>query len=164
MLLVVVGIALIIIITMLYTDRERDKKEIKLLNKDIETDRQTIQSMQLTINALNKSYQELKATIPSIIQENRKNAVTTSRSVLKGKISEEIVPLLPDFPYQISDCKFFGSPVDFVIFDGMSNGTINNIIFMDVKTGKASLSPIQRKIRDAVNEGRLIWKTYVREN
>jgi predicted Holliday junction resolvase-like endonuclease len=28
--------------------------------------------------------------------------------------------LFPDFPYELSDCKFSGQPIDFIVFKNMS--------------------------------------------
>ena len=93
-----------------------------------------------------------------------KNAVEVSRRVIKGKVSEEIFPLMSGCPYVASDMKFMGMPIDYLIFDGLSDvkdakGEINKIYFADIKTGNASLSLAQRKIRDAVAEGRVGWVT-----
>jgi len=95
------------------------------------------------------------------ISKERADAVETSRSVLKGKIGEQISPLLPDFyeKYEPSDARFLGSPIDFVIFKNMSifkeEKQPIEVILLDVKTGKSSLSPLQNAIKKAVEEGRV---------
>ncbi len=90
--------------------------------------------------------------------------VQQSRNVLKGKLSEELFPLLAECPYLPADMKFFGSPVDYLILNGYSEakdngGDFTEIIFADIKTGNARLSPHQRKIKRAVQEGRVRWET-----
>lgn len=90
----------------------------------------------------------------------RARILEQSRSVLKGKISEQIAPLLSDFEYNLADARFLGSPIDYIIFDGMSdNKDVYNLIFMDVKKGKATLTLREEKIREAVDSGRFKWKT-----
>lgn len=89
-----------------------------------------------------------------------------SRAVLKGKIGEQLAPLLPDFRYNPADARFIGSPIDYIIFDGYSEahegqGNIRKIVFMDVKTGNAKLSPIQKKVEEAVMYGAVEWETLV---
>ena len=48
----------------------------------------------------------------------RKDSVNRSRSTLKGRISEQMAPLLPEFPFSSADARFIGNPIDFVVFDG----------------------------------------------
>lgn len=88
-----------------------------------------------------------------------------SRSTLKGKIAEQMAPVLPGFSYNPADARFIGSPVDYVIFDGLTRvadegeGEIR-IVFMDVKKGSgAALTRTQRLIRQAVEQKALSWKT-----
>jgi predicted Holliday junction resolvase-like endonuclease len=100
---------------------------------------------------------EWKATtLAQAIEENRADAVDTSRAVLKGKIAEQIAPLLPGFlaKYNPADARFIGSPIDYLIFKGMSKGDDSEdpieIVLLDIKTGKAGLNGGQRKIEAAV--------------
>ena len=87
----------------------------------------------------------------------RKDAVRRSRSVTAGKVLEQLVPWLPDFRYDPRDARFLGSPVDFVVFDGLSNGTLERVVFVEVKSGDADLSTRERRVRDAVRAGRVEW-------
>ena len=103
-----------------------------------------------------------KATeLMKTVQEERADAVDTSRAVLKGKIAEQIAPLLPGFPakYNPADARFIGSPIDYLIFRNMSKGKDSEdpieIVLLDVKTGNAGLNPVQRKIETAAEEKRI---------
>jgi predicted Holliday junction resolvase-like endonuclease len=94
----------------------------------------------------------------------RQDALGRSRAVLKGKIGEQMAPVLPEFRYNPADARFLGSPVDYIIFDGYSEakegiGKIRRIVLMDVKTGKAKLSPIEKKVKEAVAAGLVEWET-----
>lgn len=94
----------------------------------------------------------------------RRTQLTQSRRVLKGKLSEELFPILAACPYLPADMRFIGAPIDYLILDGYSDakddgGAFREIIFADVKTGSARLSTHQRKIRDAVRAGRVRWET-----
>ena len=93
----------------------------------------------------------------------RREAVERSRAVLKGKIGEQMAPLLPEFRYEPADARFIGSPVDYIVFEGYSKGEPRRIVFVDVKTGKSSLSPIERKVREIVEKRRVDWETVVLE-
>jgi predicted Holliday junction resolvase-like endonuclease len=87
----------------------------------------------------------------------RQDAVQRSLAVTAGKVYEQLVPYLPDFPFNPKDVRFLGSPVDFVVFDGLSDGHITRIVFVEVKTGGAELSTRERRVRDAVRDSRIEW-------
>lgn len=89
----------------------------------------------------------------------RSDAVRRSQSVTRGKITEHLIPYFPDFPYNPKDARFLGSPVDLVVFDGLSEGSIREIVFVEIKTAKnPSLSPRERALRDCVCEKRVVYK------
>jgi len=87
----------------------------------------------------------------------RQDAIQRSQGVTLGKITEHFVPYLPDFTFNPKDARFLGSPIDFVVFDGLSEGQLRAIIFVEVKTGKGQLSTRERRIRDAVTDGAVEW-------
>jgi predicted Holliday junction resolvase-like endonuclease len=87
----------------------------------------------------------------------RQDAVQRSLAVTAGKVYEQLVPYLPGFPFNPKDVRFLGSPVDFVVFDGLSDGQITRIVFVEVKTGAAELSTRERRVRDAVQGARVEW-------
>lgn len=87
----------------------------------------------------------------------RKDSVSRSRSVVSGKVQEHLTPLFPEFIAQFNprDARFLGSPLDFVVFDGLDDGEVRRVVFVEVKTGRASLSTRERRVRDAVVDGRV---------
>jgi predicted Holliday junction resolvase-like endonuclease len=89
----------------------------------------------------------------------RKDALTRSRAVLKGKIGEQMAPLLAAFPFQPADARFIGSPVDYIVFDGYSTNNPREIVLIDIKTGNAQLSSTERRIAKLVNTKRVRWMT-----
>ena len=91
------------------------------------------------------------------VERERKDAARRSLSVLGGRASEQLVPLLPGFyeEYSPSDARFLGSPVDYVVFDGLKEGDLRRVILVEVKTGTAKLSRNEREVRRAIEEGRV---------
>jgi predicted Holliday junction resolvase-like endonuclease len=87
----------------------------------------------------------------------RQDAIQRSQSVTTGKVFEQLVPYLPDFRFNPKDARFLGSPVDFVVFDGLSEGSVRRVVFVEVKTGLAGLSTRERRVRDAVQAGQVDW-------
>lgn len=111
------------------------------------------------IGELNNKLLEKDAAFLIKVKEERKDAVATSRTVIKGQFSEQFAPLLPDFPYEIGDCKFFGQPIDYIVFKGMSAGQVEEVIILDVKTGNAKLNKVQRQIKDCIKDGKVTFVT-----
>jgi predicted Holliday junction resolvase-like endonuclease len=88
----------------------------------------------------------------------RADAIMRSQATITGKVTENIIPYMPVFPYNPKDVRFVGSPVDLIVFDGAAEGALRDVIFLEVKTGNSSLAPVQRQIRDAVTAGRVQWR------
>src|SRR5690606_27318873 len=96
----------------------------------------------------------------------QKRSVNTRRAVLKGKMAEQLAPIMPEFPYLPSDAKFQGDPVEFVVFDGYTDfrdgeGDAEDIevVLIDIKSGGARLTKGQQAIARAVQEGRVRFET-----
>lgn len=91
----------------------------------------------------------------------RNDAIKRSKAVIGGQVVEQVAPFLPGFPGNPSDAKFLGKPVDFVLFSGLSDkDTVDEILFVEVKTGKSELSKREKGIRKAVEEGRVRYVEY----
>lgn len=100
------------------------------------------------------------------LKQARAQSVKQSGRTLRGQIAEEMAPMLPGFDFEPADCKFLGDPVDYVIFDGLSRwrngeGALEDleIVFVDVKSGKARLNDAQRAIQGAIEAGRVRFAT-----
>jgi predicted Holliday junction resolvase-like endonuclease len=58
----------------------------------------------------------------------RQDAVKKSEAVTRGKVTEHLIPYFPDFEYNPKDARFLGTPVDFIVFDGLSEGEMNKVV------------------------------------
>ena len=88
----------------------------------------------------------------------RKAAISQSRAVLGGKFTEQLVPYFPDFKYDPTEVRFIGSPIDMVVFPGLAKGDPEEIVILEIKTGKsAGLTPAQKKIRQLIEDGMVRW-------
>lgn len=91
----------------------------------------------------------------------RRQSTEQSRAVLKGKMAEQMAPLLPGFDYWPADARFLGDPVDYIVFNGysaMKDGGAEDemeIVILDIKQGKSMLTNGQRQIAKAVEAGRV---------
>jgi predicted Holliday junction resolvase-like endonuclease len=94
----------------------------------------------------------------SEIEQARKSAVVQSRAVLGGKFTEQMVPYFPDFKYDPTEVRFIGSPIDLIVFPGLAKGDPEEIVILEIKTGKnPQLTAAQRKIRQLVEDGMVRW-------
>lgn len=99
---------------------------------------------------------EFKQKIPDI----RQDAISRSRSVLTGLFSEQLAPYLPDFPYLPTEARFVGKPIDFLIFKGLDEKNVSEVIFVEVKSGKSKLSTTEKTLKDAIINGNVRWEEY----
>jgi len=82
---------------------------------------------------------------------------TGKRPGLPGK---RVAPLLPDFPFDPADVQWIGGTVDCVVWDGLTSDGEIEVVFLDVKTGKAVLNQRQRRIRKAIEAGRVRFEVF----
>ena len=88
-----------------------------------------------------------------------REAVTQSRAVLGGKFTEQMAPYLPEFKYDPTEARFIGSPIDLIVFPGLSSGEPEEIVIIEIKSGRtAQLTPQERKIRQLIEDGMVRWE------
>jgi predicted Holliday junction resolvase-like endonuclease len=90
----------------------------------------------------------------------RMDAIRRSSAVVSGKVTEHLAPYIGVFPYNPKDVRFLGAPVDLIVFDGMNEDDLREIVFLEVKTSSASLTTRERRIRDAVLAGKVGWREF----
>ena len=90
----------------------------------------------------------------------RGDAIKQSRAVLSGQFSEQIAPYLPDFPYKPTEARFIGKPIDFVVFKGMDEKRIDEVIFVEVKSGKSNLNNVEKSLKSAIQNKNVNWHEY----
>lgn len=99
---------------------------------------------------------EIEKTLPKI----RQDAIKMSKSVVGGFATEQLAPYLPNFKYNPSEVRFIGKPIDFLVFKGMDNKEIEEIIFVEVKTGKSQLNTNEKSLKKAIEEKKIKWEEY----
>jgi len=90
----------------------------------------------------------------------RKDATRRSRAVLTGQFSEQLAPYLPNFPYNPTEVRFVGKPIDYIVFEGLDSGNITRVVFLEVKSGNAALNHAERSLRDGIRAGRVAFEEY----
>jgi len=78
----------------------------------------------------------------------------SSQSSRYGKMSEQFMPFLKDYPYDPQRFRFLGSPIDGVQFEE------NKIIFIEFKTAGSQMSNFQRQIAENVWQKRVEFEEH----
>lgn len=112
-----------------------------------------------------RRFREWQALERQALEEERGNirqsAITQSRAVLGGRFTEQLAPYLPDFGYDPTEARFIGSPIDLIIFPGLAAGEPQEIVIMEIKTGKAcQLTAVEKKIRELIENGMVRWELF----
>ncbi len=103
--------------------------------------------------------EELYLQLEGAKEKAVRDAVMQSRAVLGGKFTEQMAPYLPEFRYDPTEARFIGSPVDLIVFPGLSRGEPEEIVIMEIKAGRsAQLTPQERKIRQLIEDGMVRWE------
>lgn len=77
-----------------------------------------------------------------------------SAEVRLGKIGENMAPFMKGWPYDANNFRFLGHPVDGIQF------TEDEIIFIEIKTGKSRLSKSQKRAREIIRKGNVSFATF----
>jgi len=96
----------------------------------------------------------------SEIPNYRKEAIMKSRAVLGGQFSEQLAPYLPNFKYLPTECRFLGKPIDFLVFKGMDEKKIDEVVFVEVKSGNAKLNQHEKNLKETIEKKRVRWVEY----
>lgn len=72
-----------------------------------------------------------------------------SLSTKYGKMTEQFLPFLNNYPYSPFNFRFIGNPIDGLQFED------DKIVFVEFKTGESKLSEKQEKIKELVEKKRV---------
>lgn len=153
----IVVILLVVVLIFLFLKYSELKGEIENRSRAIFEQWRATELEQQTNEKAKLMFQDWK----QIEEKNiREDAIKKSQAVIMGKVTEHLVPYFPDFKYNPKDLRFLGTPVDFVVFDGLSDGDVlKKVAFLEVKTGKsAGLSNRERHIRNCIESKNICYE------
>jgi predicted Holliday junction resolvase-like endonuclease len=93
-------------------------------------------------------------------EDIRRDAAKRSAAVRSGQILEQFVPHFSRFPFNPKDVRFIGTPIDYLVFDGLQEGAVRQLVFLEVKSGTSALSARERAVRMAVESRCVSWMEY----
>ena len=79
---------------------------------------------------------------------------TQSLSSKYGKMTEQFMPFVSDYPWDPARFRFIGSPIDGIQFED------DRVILVEFKSATSRLTAKQRTIRDQVREGRVEFEEF----
>lgn len=77
-----------------------------------------------------------------------------SQSSRYGKMTEQFLPFLEDYPYDPQNFRFLGTPIDGVQFEK------DKVVFIEFKTAGAQMSQKQREIKDLVDNKKVEFEEH----
>ncbi len=104
---------------------------------------------------------ELKQKPDNIKSRAKKGA----KNVNIGFMLERLVPVMKGFRFARNDCRGIFDPIDYVIFENLSNtGQVSRILFAEVKAVQGRLSERQKEIRSLVEAKKVSVDIYRSED
>ena len=126
--------------------------------------RAAIQRLQSKLKQAEKKAKSKEAELKALNLKFKKmpyDIRVVTRKTTYGQVLEKIFPSTRGFKMNLSDCRAVFKPIDYLSFNGHSkNGVIEEIAFLEIKTGEKGLDKKQRSIKEAVEAGRLKIETY----
>ena len=96
----------------------------------------------------------------------RKDTADKQRAVFKGQAAEQMIPFSRDFIYLPADMHFVGYPIDYIVFNGLTDLRDNGgdeskleVILLEIKQGQSWLGSYQKAIKSAVDQKRVSFVT-----
>lgn len=106
------------------------------------------------MNTLSQNEDKLKEKTPELKAEGKKYG----RETVIQRVNKQIVKTFADLNYNPYDVKAILNPIDFVVFDGMKAGQVENVTLLSGKAQNPHFQNIHRAIEDAIASESYEWK------
>jgi len=93
-------------------------------------------------------------------QAIREDAIRRSLLTIIGRVGEHIAPVVVFSNYGINpkDLRFIGTPIDYIGFKGLSDGKLEEIVFLEVKSGKTeTLTEREKQVKEIIDSKKVRW-------
>lgn len=132
-----------------YANKEKLVLEFKTITDKMHKDVDDIRKEKDTMKAMYEEKLE-KLNITYLDELGHRK----SSEVRLGRISESLAPFLDGWPWDPNSFRFLGNPIDGIQFNE------DELIFVEIKTGKSRLSASQKWIKDLVTRGKVSFATF----
>ncbi len=94
----------------------------------------------IAFGLLLRAHMKLKVKLMETL--SRKQSLSTKY----GRMTEQFMPFLKEYPYDENSFRFLGTPIDGVQFNE------NGIVFVEFKTSNSRMSPSQKHIKGLIDD------------
>lgn len=109
------------------------------------------------LDQLRLAEEEFESKKKKLIAES----IEKSKQVYIGKTLEHLAPTIATWGHKPRDCRFLAEPIDFIAFDGLfEKDEVNQITFIEAKTGNAKQSPREKSIKNAIEKGKVYFEEF----
>ena len=175
--LIVVAVLAIVVAILLIRRRRQPQEDMSSLvhelqeqlrqaTLDREVMRQELDNTQRQYaQALTEEKQRLQLEWAETKRADRQASNARSRSALVAKIAEHMAPFLPGFAFNPKDARHIGELIDFIVYDGLEDGEIREVVFLEVKTRRTGrvTNPREKLLKEAIDAGRVSYRVFVPE-
>jgi len=145
--------------------REEEKERLEKLREKLERkleEKYRKREIELEKNIDKEAMKRLKE-LQKQEKEAREDAIKRSRAVTMGHVLEIIAPILMSSKYNPKDFRPILNPIDYVVFNGLSEkGYVSEIVFIEVKYGDSSYNPRETSVKQVVEEGKVRFEEFRR--
>lgn len=104
-------------------------------------------------------YKESHPYTEQALERAREQSSKLSAATRLGLTVEHLAPFAPEFEFNPRDVRFFGDPIDLLLFDGLDEGLLRGIYFVEVKSGAKRLNRRQQQVTAMVDGGQVHFRT-----
>jgi predicted Holliday junction resolvase-like endonuclease len=72
-----------------------------------------------------------------------------------GKMIEKFIPAYKNLDLEFTECRPLFDPIDLLVFEGLLEGNISHVSFLEVKSGNSKLNKHQKLIEEAILDKRV---------
>lgn len=108
--------------------------------------------MKMSIDRISCNYEDRLTKLDATYKKEL--GARKSSEVRLGKIGESLAPFLNGWPWDPNNFRFIGNPIDGIQF------TDDEIMFIEIKTGKARLTDSQKYIKDLISKKKVSFVTF----
>jgi predicted Holliday junction resolvase-like endonuclease len=91
-------------------------------------------------------------------KEIREKAAERGRAQVPKIVRKSMIKEFAKLKYDPYDIKAILHPIEFIVFDGMNKGEMNNVVLLAKQSSNPHLQAIQRKISSTIDEKKYDWK------
>ena len=103
-----------------------------------------------------RSFREMEFEHDSKANEIREQAVQRGREQVPKLVSASLSESITKLKYDPYDVKPINHPIDYVVYDGMNNDSIDNVVFLHEKN--MHLTKLHQSIENTVKNKQYDWK------